>query len=1125
MGHETSSTPVFPTMHPRMGESDISHPGSLERKSHIVPLNAPLQSTNNKSANSEKALHLMLEPRAEHQLKRRSGWFWFTTCLVATVFVLATTRAPVTTVTWRSRPSLSQFVGYIAPAGSAIPLARSNDVEVFEDTEDVTQLALSDQVRFDNYSLILRGQRIFLHSGEFHTFRLPVPSLWPDILQKIKAAGLNAVSVYTHMGLINPSRGVVDFGGFRALQPLYDAAKAAGIWIVLRPGPYINAETSAGGIAHWATSEVAGSLRTNDADWKAAWQAYIQGIINVTAPNQITAGGPVIAIQVDNEYTQNPISHAEYFAELEAAYKDDKSGIVVPLTYNDPGQGRNFINGTGAVDLYGLDSYPQGFDCSNPTVWRPVTTNYQSYHAAVNPSQAWYIPEFQGGSFDAWGPTAPGYAPCRVLTGPDFQSVFNLQLWASNAKLINYYMLYGGTSWGAIPFHGVYTSYDYGASIAESRELTTKFDELKRQGLFLRSSPEFYKTDWVADSSTGLAVSSSSAAFVTLLRNPDSKAAFYVVRQTNSTSTANITFTLNVTTSAGNLQVPMVSSNIALSGRQSKVVVTDYAFGESSRALYSTAQVFYAGTIDGRDILFLHGASTQEHEVTLALTGTPNKVQQSSLVTFSHGKASLASSTTIVSFQAGIEGLVTVWDSDTQLVLFADSVTAATFWAPVIAGKASDPLRNFWGLGTNTSVLVGGPYLVRSASITGTTLALHGDLKTDVRLTVIAPRSVRSITWNGERVSSDVAASSSVTSIGGFVAQLQTSKSLGGISVPKLGGWKFKDSLPEIGGEFDDSDWVVANKTSTNIPLKPYYGDGRILYGCDYGFCENVVLWRGHFNASGAEKSVNLSINGGEAFAASVWLNNVFLNTSFGNSTNNRHILEETDDKSTFPAGALIPGKDNVITIVQDNMGLNETSGQNTNSSKGPRGVRGFKLDTGNFTTWKVQGKVGGYLGYPDKVRGVFNEGGLFGERKGWHLPKFDTSKWASRDLVQGLPNSAAGVGFFSTTFKLNIPKGFDVPMSFTFQEPLGQPYRALLFVNGWNMGKRVGNLGPQAKFPVHEGILDYNGVNTVAVALWAMTPGVPVTPDLQLAIDGVYDGGVGGVVTDNPSWSSVGRE
>ncbi len=110
----------------------------------------------------------------------------------------------------------------------------------------------TNQVTFDNYSLILRGQRIFLQcvylpcispslidvisSGEFHTFRLPVVDLWPDILQKFKAAGMNAVSLYTHMGIINPSRGVQDFDDWRALKPFYEACMAAGIWVVLRPG-------------------------------------------------------------------------------------------------------------------------------------------------------------------------------------------------------------------------------------------------------------------------------------------------------------------------------------------------------------------------------------------------------------------------------------------------------------------------------------------------------------------------------------------------------------------------------------------------------------------------------------------------------------------------------------------------------------------------------------------------------------------------------------------------------------------------------------------------------------------------------------------------------------------------
>lgn len=149
----------------------------------------------------------------------------------------------------------------------------------------------SESVRFTPGASTLYA---FGSSGEFHTFRLPVPSLWLDILQKAKAAGLNAISVYIHWGLLNPAPGVIDFGSFRALQPLFDAAMAAGVWVVLRPGPYINAETTAGGIAHWVTSKVEGKLRTNATDFHAAWQDYVQGVITQTVPNQISEGGPVI---------------------------------------------------------------------------------------------------------------------------------------------------------------------------------------------------------------------------------------------------------------------------------------------------------------------------------------------------------------------------------------------------------------------------------------------------------------------------------------------------------------------------------------------------------------------------------------------------------------------------------------------------------------------------------------------------------------------------------------------------------------------------------------------------------------------------------------------------------------
>jgi len=87
---------------------------------------------------------------------------------------------------------------------------------------------------------------------------------------------------------------VLDFNDWRALAPIYEAASLAGIFIVLRPGPYINAETTAGGIAHWVTSQTAGELRTNASDFAATWPDYIGEIISQTKGAQVSAGGPVL---------------------------------------------------------------------------------------------------------------------------------------------------------------------------------------------------------------------------------------------------------------------------------------------------------------------------------------------------------------------------------------------------------------------------------------------------------------------------------------------------------------------------------------------------------------------------------------------------------------------------------------------------------------------------------------------------------------------------------------------------------------------------------------------------------------------------------------------------------------
>ena len=99
---------------------------------------------------------------------------------------------------------------------------------------------LQDIVTWDEHSLFINGERLMIFSGEFHPFRLPVPSLWLDVFQKIKALGLNAVSFYVHWGALEGKPGEFVSEGVFDLKPFFDAAKEAGIYLIARPGPYIS---------------------------------------------------------------------------------------------------------------------------------------------------------------------------------------------------------------------------------------------------------------------------------------------------------------------------------------------------------------------------------------------------------------------------------------------------------------------------------------------------------------------------------------------------------------------------------------------------------------------------------------------------------------------------------------------------------------------------------------------------------------------------------------------------------------------------------------------------------------------------------------------------------------------
>lgn len=141
-------------------------------------------------------------------------------------------------------------------------------------------------------------------------------------------------------------------------------------------------------------------------------------------------------------------------------------------------------------------------------------------------------------------------------------------------------------------------------------------------------------------------------------------------------------------------------------------------------------------------------------------------------------------------------------------------------------------------------------------------------------------------------------------------------------------------------------------------------------------------------------------------------------------------------------------------------MGHDETSG-----ATNPRGIYNATLlgTSASFTSWKVAGNAGAEDNI-DTIRGPYNEGGLHAERLGWHLPGFDTSRWANGSPEKGLME--AGASFYVKKVQLDLPSGVDVSLGFVLGSPAGSKVRAQLYVNGYMFGKFVPWIGNQVVFP-----------------------------------------------------------
>jgi beta-galactosidase len=889
-------------------------------------------------------------------------------------------------------------------------------------------------VTFDRYSLIIDGKPTYLWSGSFHYWRLPSPASWKDVLQKMKAAGFNAGEIYFDWGYHSPKRGVYDFTGIRDVDRLLDMARDVGIYVIARPGPYINAETDAGGFPGWLVS-TAGKPRTTAPEYTAAYREWMTQINRILARHQVTDGrGTVLLYQVENEFYNDSDDGRAYLQALEDKARAD--GITVPLFGN---HNTNFFEGVGKLDMPGYDSYPMDFDCTRPERWN-AAYDFASERRGLKNAPL-FFPEYQGGAFDVWG--GPGYEACRKLTGPAFERVFYEATMASGSTMQNFYMTYGGINWGWLSSPGVYTSYDYGAAITASRQLTPKYDQQKLIGYMTRAAAPLARTDAV-----GTSVPENPRLRVTARVNPDNGTRFYILRHADASDTTDDATHLKVALgNRGETTIPQApGTTIHINGRDSKVLLANFRFGQQDLA-YSTSELLTQLHEGKRDVAVLYGRTGEDGETVLRYRDQP-------VVRMIEGKIDThwdaASHSLRLNYRH--EGLsrVEIRQGDASLLLLLGDNAAAI---------------HFWQLDTNDGpVLLRGPYLARAAEHRNDTLALTGDTDHAGDIEVFTAAGTRTVTWNGKPVGTTATAS------GSLLGHLDGPAP---VTLPALNDWHIADGAPEIAARFDDRAWQATDRTSTPND----YWDHKlpILDSDDYGFHHGHVWYRGHFTATGKENAIQLSANLG------VHLGNHGIFTAWING----HFLGNNPSGSQqFPIDPnwLKKGGDNVVSVLVENTGhLQE---EHNGAFREPRGLLSARLEGSDAAIhWKIQGNVGGE-DLPDTMRGPFNIGGLYGERNGWHLPGFNDSGWAKATLPRA--TDKPGMDWYRTSFSLDIPDGQDVPLAIRIHDAAPHHYRAIIFINGWQIGRYISDVGPQTDFELPPGLLNKHGENTIAIASWS---------------------------------------
>ena len=321
-----------------------------------------------------------------------------------------------------------------------------------DQSSDRTVHAQSFDIKGGNF--LVDGKPIQLISGEIHYPRI-APEYWRQRLKMAKACGLNAITTYVFWNMHEPEKGKWDFKGANDVARFVKIAQEEGLYVILRPGPYVCAEWDFGGYPYWLLNEKGMTIRTHDAKYMQFVQRYFDQLAKQLIPLQADRGGNLIMVQVENEYGSYGNDRV-YIGMVRDALK--KAGFTVPLFMCDGGPqlANDYVQGL----------FPGENGGSGPEVKRTIDKYY--------PGGPYFVPEYYPGWLDHWG------APMvRVSTQSVVRSTERM---LDGGISFNYYMFHGGTNFAftnGANFGGTFepdiTSYDYDAPLDEAGHATPKF--------------------------------------------------------------------------------------------------------------------------------------------------------------------------------------------------------------------------------------------------------------------------------------------------------------------------------------------------------------------------------------------------------------------------------------------------------------------------------------------------------------------------------------------------------------------------------------------------------------------------------------------------------------------------